>query len=995
MQQLATVPFGRSHRVEKSIVSRMFPAKEPAHPARERCPSFALKHLPQSFHPRVHFARIFLAVLVCLIPSTSFGQQKDKSEAEKLALIYNGAMQAFQQGRWGEAANGLEQLIKLVPNEGQSQIQPAYFTLGAAYFNIPDYPRAIEVFKGFVAKFPNADRILDARLALAQSYLAAKDFAEAIKLYSALEAVPAAREMALAAQAQAYKIQNKPDDAIRVLEKLVGADIRTNTQANGAVTLIELYAGKSQIEKAAALLERLQARLAVIDNLVGLNGVAIKLADSFADKKMYPEAISCYRLVRPREEVIKFQTDRIAAIENRIAYNARVGPGNPELYVKANQENNKLKSLQAESKTLLDEFMKLPDYAAPILFRMARCWYEWDKKWEALVVYRRLLQRFPDSPEREPAMFDIVVTFADLERIKSTQEACDRYLKEFPAGENASTVGYMSGAVALQAGDYAGAEASFASMLEKQPNSTYREQMRFLLGNAKFAQGRYDEANKDYTAYLEAYPKGESIEEVTYRLAVSHVFSGAYEKALTMLTAYIQQYPQGNYLPDAKYRVAVCKYAASEFEMVIRDCEAWAGQFPDDPMAGEVLALLGDAYAATREPEKAASAYVSSFKKATTDEVLNYSLFEASKQLQKLGKWDEVATLFTDFVTEKPDHPSVVAAMFWIGKARARQGQVEEAKQLMVDNLRKYIAEPKREAVEQLLTQLAQLCSKRPRSIALEEQGPPSAGSPTAYDPFAELERLLKPLEEGAGPTTKARLLYARAELAAMKKQEDLREQILREMSGRFRPEELSPVLLAVVGDFLLAHGDAERATVLFQQLRENYPKSDHLDVAYVGLGEIAFANKDYAKALGLFSDALDKVAASMKMKEATIGKARTLLEMGNYEESRKLFEQVAGIREWRGDATAMAIYSLGQIAARQSQYPEAIAYYRRVFVAYQKYLPWVAKSYLQAAESFTKMGKNQDAIDNLRDMLRNEKLQKLPEYEVAKRRLVELGGEA
>ena len=33
-----------------------------------------------------------------------------------------------------------------------------------------------------------------------------------------------------------------------------------------------------------------------------------------------------------------------------------------------------------------------------------------------------------------------------------------------------------------------------------------------------------------------------------------------------------------------------------------------------------------------------------------TDEVLNYALFEASKQLQKLGKWPEVARMFEDFV---------------------------------------------------------------------------------------------------------------------------------------------------------------------------------------------------------------------------------------------------------------------------------------------------------------------------------------------------------
>ena len=951
----------------------------------------------------------------------------EKSQAEILTEMQNAAMKAFQQGNWGPAASGFEKLIREAPNAMQPLLGPIHLTLGAAYYNMPNFPKAIEVFSGFIAKYPNSEQLLDAKLALGQTYMASKNFDEAIKLFASLENLPAVRERALMAQAVAFKLQKKIEKAIPVLEKLVGADIKSTAQANGAVMLVELYVEKNETAKAAVLLERLQARIAIMDNLVTLNTVALKLADGFADKKMFGEAIGCYRLVRPRDEVIAFQTDRIAKIEKLIAFNAKVGPENPMLQLKAQQQNNVLKPAVEDSKALLAEFVKLPDYASSLMFRVARCWYDWDKKWEALVVYKRLLDRFPKSDEREPAMFDTVVTLADLNRIKSTQAACDAYLKEFPNGENAGTVGYMSGAVALQAGDYADAEAKFATMIEKQPKSTYRGTMLYLLGNAKFAQGRYEDANAEYEKYLQAFPEGTTegsgglfgiganhAEECTFRIAVSHVFLGKYEEGLKLLNAYAEKYPKGFFLPDTKYRIAICYYAASQFEDVVSQCEAWTKEFPDDQMDGEVQALYGDALAALGRRELAIPAYVRSYKKAGTDEVLNYSLFEASKHMQKLGRWDDVGKLFTEFVAEKPDHPAVVAAMYWIAKAKAKEGRGDEAKVLLVENLQKYIAEPKREAVEQLLTQLAQLCSKRVRSGAAAPavESPPGAppGEATAgeapaglpageapaplppYDPFAELEKQLQPIDATATPAIKARLMFAQAEMATIKKQDALREKILREMSDRFKPEDLSPVLLALIGDFLLEHGEPDRATKLYEVMRENYPKSDHLDIAYVGLGEIAFAKKDYDKALKLFTEALDGVTASMKMKEATIGKAKTLLELGKFAEAKKLFEQVASIKEWRGDATALAVFSLGEIEARQNKLPEAIAFYRRVFVAYQKYLPWVAKSYLRAADTFEKMGKRNDAIENLRDMLRNEKLRALPETQQARKRLEEWG---
>ncbi|HEX8310741.1 MAG TPA: tetratricopeptide repeat protein, partial [Chthoniobacteraceae bacterium] len=373
----------------------------------------------------------------------------------------------------------------------------------------------------------------------------------------------------------------------------------------------------------------------------------------------------------------------------------------------------------------------------------------------------------------------------------------------------------------------------------------------------------------------------------------------------------------------------------------------------------------------------------------------------------------EISEMYEAFVTEKPDHASVVAAMFWIGKARAREGKIEEAKQFTVDTLKRFIGEPRREAVEQLLTQLAQLCAKRPRPTApvltpvqvSQTKEPviastaapvpaaePPAPEPPPFDPAAELEKRLAPLEEGANATAKARLMYARAELASLRKKPADRDRLIESIAGEFKPEDLSPLLLAQIGDLHLGKGDHERAATYYTRLKEDFPKSDYLDVAYVGLGEIAFAKKKYDDALPLFTDALEKIAASMKLKEATIGKAKTLLELGQYAESRKLFEQVASVREWRGDSTAYAVFSLGEIEARQGRSAEAIAHYRRVFVAYQKFLPWVAKAYLRAAESFEKMGKRKDAIENLQEMLRNERLAPFPEAEQARRLLAQWG---
>ena len=1028
------------------------------------------------------FARFAAAVLTgvavsLFAPATARAQQTE-TEADKMAIAYNAAMQAFQAQQWAAAAAGIEKVLVIAAATPAlaAQLAPAYFTLGAAYFNTPNYPKAIETFELFLTKFPAHDRVTDVRFSLAQAYTLNKLYGKALKLYEQLEAVPALRDKSLMAQVGIYKIQGKQPDVIRILEKLSSGEITTTLQARGALLLAELFAEAEEPERAIAMLKKLATKADLIDNLVSLNTVAFKLGDAFLERKKYPDALSAYRTVHPRERVLKFQTDRIAMLERRVEANIKAMTGNPQLFAQAQMQNNELKAMIAESKALLAEFEKMPDYAPGLLFRQARCWLDWEKKWETLVVYDHILKKFPQAKEREQVAYGMVITYGDLNQVQSTQRMCDLYLKEFPDGPNAGTVGYMMGAVSLQAGDPKSAETFFGIMLEKQPNSPFRDQMQYLLGNAKFAQGKWPEAMAEYQKYMTTFPKGENLEEVEYRISVTNVFMGKYEEAMKGINVYLSKYDKGLFRPDAKYRLAVCYYAASQFEDVIKQCESWVSEFPKDDMRGEVYSLLGDALAATNRQEAAIRAYIESFKVATIDEVINYSLFEASKLQQKLGQWEELRQMFEDFVVAKPDHSAAIAALYWIGKAKAKLGDEEGAKTYLVEQLKKHINEPKREAVEQILAQLAQLCAKRPRvtlaetaksadaataspavpqatavpkaapsaedvpatpgdtaegtetaapagaapapapaadtSSAVAEAPPKAPASPTdagvsppvaepiapvppPYDHFAALDRHLAPVAAIANKTGQARLLYARAELATLKNDERERERIYSELAERFTTEELSPVLLAYVGDYLLSRGTPQnraRAAERYMHLKEDFLKSDYLDFAYVGLGEIAFAEGKYDKALELFTDAIEKVGASLKMKEAMVGKAKALLELGKYDESRKLFEQIASIREWRGDTTAMAVFSLGEIERRRGKFPEAIAHYRRVFVAYQKYVGWVAKSYLRCAEAFEKLGKRQDAVDNLQEMVRNEKLQKLPEMEQARKRLEELG---
>ena len=659
---------------------------------------------------------------------------------------------------------------------------------------------------------------------------------------------------------------------------------------------------------------------------------------------------------------------------------------------------------------------------------MGRAFNGMDRPWEALVVYDDSLALAKDPADREPALYAQITTNADLGQAPQARQECNAYLKEFPKGPNAFTVGYLLGATALQDNDPKAAEGYFGRMLQEQPNSNLREEMKFLLANAQFAQGEYDKAKQGYKDYLSEYAQGTHAEDADYRLALCDLFAGKYDDAITGIDAYLKKYPHGVQEPDARYREAVCQYAFSKYPEVITECQDWLKKFPGDQQQGEVQALLGDAYTATDHPDEALTAYTKSYKTATTDEVLNYSIMEASKILQKRGDWEAVDNMFEQFAKNHPDSPTAVVAAYWIGRAKSKEGKPDEAKQFVAGMVKKYIDDPKKAAVEQLISQLVTLCVRKKPAPKLVETAAVATASPspgtspapeaspavdaaattaavaaatptpvpepeaTPAAPGAELDELLGSAEQDRSATARARILYAKALLGKMRRQNDVYDGDMLEIAKEFKPGVLSAPILGEVGDVLLSKDKLDEAAPFYQYLMDYYGKSDYVDFAYNGLGEIAYQKKDYAKAEDFFHDGTNKIAANLKLKDLTIGEAKTLFQLKKYDQSEELFKTVASEKQWRGDATAMSVYYLGKIAAAQGHWAEANAYYQRVFVAYQRYLPWVAKAYIGSGESFEKLDKKDAAIKTYQEMLRNQKLTDFSETNQARERLSALG---
>jgi tetratricopeptide (TPR) repeat protein len=192
-------------------------------------------------------------------------------------------------------------------------------------------------------------------------------------------------------------------------------------------------------------------------------------------------------------------------------------------------------------------------------------------------------------------------------------------------------------------------------------------------------------------------------------------------------------------------------------------------------------------------------------------------------------------------------------------------------------------------------------------------------------------------------------------------------------------------------GDALVAAGENDAAASHFEALLARYPRSTFRDIAMNGLGEIALRAGDAARALTWARDAVEKGGGLYRSREATLLQGRALIALKRLDEAEPVLTRVASTKEWRGEATAQSLFLLGEIADQRGDLPKAIAFYQRVFLSHQRYAEWVARSYLASAADFKKLGRNEEAVNTLREMLRNARIADRPEIAEARTRLAEL----
>ena len=908
-----------------------------------------------------------------------------------LPQILAEAEQAITAKRPGDAAPLLDLVLNRVAGgealPGGLTLERVRLAAATVHFQSADYARAQAVAAELVAAGGASNVVGEGKMIQGLALALQEKFAEAVPVFGALEEYPGHRDRARLYRALAARQAGQTEVAIEAYERLLASAPRDADWADSALVLVSLLLETKSHERAARGLALLQGQRALVVNVAGLNTLSLQLGDALLGDGDPEGALAAYRQAVPRTELQRDQSARSTRLAAQIERARAIARGP----VSELDAYRRLVERQARAQAALKEIDGLPGYDAALYLRLGRAFQEQGSPWEAAIAFREVLAAPADAAERPAAHAGLVRAYAEAGRWAKAGGALDRFASEAPGNPLAAAALYGA-AVAAQA---QGAQAPLLALLARADSlaagSEYREPLLVLHAQALLAAGRQEEARVRLEIYQRDYPRGRFEEEAIYLHAMAGLLLGRQQQAVKEIGAYLKKWPSGRFATDAGYRLAAAHYAMEDYPTAIRLSAAWLDeQETDHPQRGEVLALQGDAWAGEGEVEKAIASYRRALEITLPDELLGYVLDELTRHHQARREFAEAAAMWEAFARERPDHPFVINAAYWIGRIRVREGRPEEGIARVAEIAARYLGDPTRDGVERLLFELAGMLA---RPASPQAQGS-EAASPSTEPLEDRIEALFRPvLSSSTSSTARARVVFLQAEAASLRSATDERSALMVRLADDFPREALPPGILGRLGDHLLAVGRREEARACYDRIVTTYPRSIFADFGYVGLGEVALASGRAEEALARFGDAIDRAGARFKLREATLGRARSLLALNRLDAAQELFEQIAANREWRGEATAESVWSLGEILVRRGgaeNLAQAQAHFQRVYLSYRKFTPWVARAYLRSAETFAELGRQPEAVATLREMLRDERLAVSVEAAAAYQRLAE-----
>ncbi len=916
------------------------------------------------------------------------------------------AYSLYLAGDYEKAASAYETVLENYPTA--AIVPNAQLQLGYTYFFLAEYAKAEDILKKFLDGPPAPPALNQAARSLLPQVLSAKasalepgnsarktGFEAAIKGFTDfLKAFPQSAETESVVYGRAlanFQLGNY-DAAIKDLEANIDAfgSSSTITQSRNLLALAYATEGSQELNKGDATdreaafadynkaIEILKSIIEARADLTLINDAQFQLGEilfnlaAFSDEEarppLYEEALTAYRSVLPKEEIVALQTKRVASFPELRKEALKAGDQDQleRLNVDNERELKRLSSVQSKA-----------DQTTPAMLKMAQIFFNQGRLNAARVLLSHLSPFLTADGEKKTALYYNTMTYAMQNVADKAVPLYDEFQSSYKADPIAQNLPLVIGNLYLSANDpqkaadyfdesltiypdgrFAGLSAvSRATALSRlgKADEAFKTFQDFLAKNPNPAEGvvaqmglagilkdtaKWDEAIAAYQTAIETYPKMPQIVEAEFWIAFATQQKGDNAAAIPLFNAFIADNSDSNLMPTALYSLATAQLGTNDQAAGIATLAKIADEYPDSRPAPFTYFQRAQLLAAEGKQDEMLELMKTFIEKYPEDDKLFFAYDTIANAALTAGDPATAIETYLDFSTKNATNPRAPEALLKIAALQRSQAE----------RLGRFGAMP---ASDQA-TYRANVDAAIATGESLIKQFPDSPQVATALTDLLAAQRLLvsaeikqpadiesyfRQLATASAPAVGSKALFTLAGYVA----ENDPDAALEIMDKAYDPALVySATDLDTYGLALLDGNEADAALAIFEKIDTDYPVPPGTApagltpevyyaqaIALFGKGRVAQVKGE--DATQFFAQLTQLYPASPKVLEARFGEAESLVTAKKYDEALPILTQVVRDTNATAELRAKSMLLMGDVYAEQGNLESAIDSYIKI----------------------------------------------------------------
>lgn len=745
---------------------------------------------------------------------------------------------------------------------------------------------------------------------------------------------------------------------------------QTEVAGRATVLLLHCLMEAGRLNDAVQLVRRTFPGLDGLTQVVSFQLLTLSLGARCLEKEKYHDAITCLNRLWPRERLLQHQQSKLDAARQRRELLKKEGAKREALVF---QTDGIITRIERE----LEQFTKIESYDAALKLRLAQAFIGLERWREAGMILDDAVASLEPDKTVEQAAVTAVECWQQSGDWTRVIASADRYLAiyaEHRRGDHLPQILTAKGEGLRSGEKYVEAEKEFGEVANAWSRHPLAPRAMLLAGICQMERGRSDIALVAFEALRRRFKKGPLHEDAMFWEGMALSLERKYEEARARLALNLEAYPKGRYAAAAAFERARCLHNQMKHREAAPEFRAWLKKFPGDRQENEARLLLAESLMADGEMD----AGLKLLREIPRDEprLWEEAQFKEGEALRKLGRGQQARGFYERYIKENPRSRRLAEAAMWQAREVQKLGQSQAARELVWATLEKHGNDPAAEGVEDLLNGLAKL-----------------------YRGEAETRELFLALEEKAAAARKAdhrtlALRLAWAEGHALRASSPIRAQSVHyNLAPLLDPAVHHPRILADVADALRAGSDMKRAQQIYLDLRKWNPRALERERAAFGLGMIAAAGSDKAKALEWFDRCVSESVTGAAGNDAQLERGSLLRAMKQPKEAAEALTAVTTSRLATSQQKARALLGLGYLALDAGDLKLAAKHFQRCYLSGAKWKDTAAEAWLQHGLALERLKDQTNALKTYREMLAKIDLAALPPATEARARLAKLEG--